>query len=102
MIAAQGSTIEHPEVIAVNPASRPLQISSTLFQWPTNKRLLNKVVRALMQLANVVLTDVLQMALHCNKTTIADDLAIVRNEPELNPYQPNHIKNEPSTTIDAL
>uniref|UniRef100_A0A7N2KQA9 Uncharacterized protein n=1 Tax=Quercus lobata TaxID=97700 RepID=A0A7N2KQA9_QUELO len=45
-------------------------MSSTLFQCPTNKHLLNKVVRAPVQPANVVLTAVLPMTFHCNKTTI--------------------------------
>ena len=70
MIVAQGSTIEPSEVIATNPTSRPLQTSSTLFQWSTYKRLLNKVVRAPMQPSNAVLIVVLPMALHCNKTNI--------------------------------
>ena len=89
-------------MIAANPASRPLQISSTLFQCPTNKHLLNKVVRALVQSANVVLTAVLPMTFHCNKTTITVWSRYREKWTRLNSYQPNHKKNEPSMTRDAL
>ncbi|PKI41381.1 hypothetical protein CRG98_038267 [Punica granatum] len=82
-IAAHGSTTEHPDVMAANPPRRPLQTSVTV-QWPTRSRLLNRVVSAAVQPAMLYA------------------FRMVRNEPGLNPYHPNHNRKDPRTTRDAL
>ena len=63
IMAAHGSTTEHPLVMAAKPPRRPLQTSVT-FQWPERKRLPKRVVRAAVQPARVVVTAVLPTALH--------------------------------------
>ena len=96
MTAAQGSTVEHPAVIATRPPRHPLAHFIRLnFPSPVRRSVSIKLMRRAATPPDAAASVVLTAASEVTLPWVFEDM--VNADPALKPYQPNQSMNKPRT-----